>query len=510
MALRKEHENLIFPSGRSAREIYDQAVMNARANNIPLWEALDKASRNNGMVGWDSALVSLSEEILITSRLEQSEPPQLIHSVGIQVSQHFFLDALSRVISVSDPLDMTLASRFKLEPLVVVSLSIEGTPVHGVQLVPFSTTVDIAPALNTLWADDKLLLGVPDKIKISTRLTPFFNDLNDMFTSEKPDITIVDGKDRRHTANLKAALDPYFRVEESVEPSLANVNRAMLNKYEGGISSKDKRITYNTLKRRQRIHHKPVIFSLEINSDSIYLGKPTKIHCKGLLEDGMDYKGLPYFALLHEEITGFQAELVDDDWFLSVLKSLPFSLGVMAGFLGCSRSELELYIKRKTPISGASFFQLSALLNLRFEYTEDQPPYLQSFGPLLLTPKSKKDFIYAYDAVIRGGDHERAFEMVCSDIDSQFRYIVVEAYFDIYVFRLSCGSRICQSIDGKELSGFDGEAEVTPAVFKQIESLYDQISGKPEIYHTVLKGFFDQWFLQDPDQELATDLWFES
>ena len=512
--LSKEQGQLIFPSGKSADDLYWAAVDSARTRDLPLWQVLGEVPAANGLsMGWDAALVWLGEERLIQVEIQANGFPPLIHSLGLQLSQTFFLDNASRPVRTSDPLDANQASRFGLKPLVAVSLSVDGVSLHGIQFVAADKAVDIAPALATLWRSCPPLLGVPDVIKVSQRLADVAEALPAIFANPSPEIRVVSGIDRRHTANIKAAQSPNFSDGERKPPrSLVWLNETLLAPYVH-LHQKAKRILYNTLGKRPKVPFKQGNQSLLIELASIYPGAPVDIIYTSATRTEDAFTGLPFYKLESPKITGFQSELVYDDWIRGMLESLPMTPGALANIIGCERREMELYLDRKAPINTNAFWRLSELLGLSFEEAfPDEPPYPQWFGPLLLTPKSRPGFINAYLAVTRGGDQDRAFEMIPNGPDSQYRYVVVEAYFELCIFRLQREWPACRAIDEGELINFDGAWVVELDIFQEIESLSGRVIAQPQRYRELLQDFVRPLMepLADPDsplEECVTDDW---
>lgn len=513
--LSKEQGELIFPSGRSADDLYWSAVDSARTRDLPLWQVLGEVTQANGLsMGWDAALAWLAEERLIQADIEANGFPPLIHSLGLQLSQTFFLDPASRPVRTSDPIDANQAARFGLKPLVAVSLSVEGISLHGIQFLAADKAVNVAAALTTLWRSCSSLFGVPDVIKVSQRLAGLAEALQGMFATPPPEIRIVSGKDRRHTANIKAAQSPHvFDTERKPSRSLVWLNETLLDPYIH-LDQKGKRILYNTLAKRPKVPFKQGNHSLLIDPASIYPGAPVDIIYPSAIRIEDDFTGLPFYKLDSPKIVGFQSELVYDDWIRGMLKSLPMTPGTLATIIGCNSRELELYLARKAPINTNAFWRLSDLLGLSFEEAfPDEHPYPEWFGPLLLTPKSRSDFINAYHAVTRGGDLDRAFEMIQSGRDSQYRYVVVEAHFELYIFRLRREHPACRAIDEGDLINFDGSRVVKQEIFQNVEALSDRVIAQPQQYRELLLEFVRPLMepVTDPDwpvDECATDDWF--
>lgn len=228
MALKLEHENLIFPSGKIASEIYACAIKRAKADGIPQWQALNQAAMDHGMqLAWDSALVALSEQVLIDEHVADHGEPELIHSLGVQIAKMFFLNKEGKPVEVSEPLNIEQAAQFGLMPLVIVSLSVEGASLHRAQLLPYQAELNIAPALVKLWSSCAELLGVPNSIKISKVHERLVAKLERLFVGEAPVIVIANGNDRRHTANINANQNLYFYSSSPIT-TLENINQCLL------------------------------------------------------------------------------------------------------------------------------------------------------------------------------------------------------------------------------------------------------------------------------------------
>ncbi len=512
MALRQEYEKLRFPSGKSALTVYEEAKARSRSEAVPLWQTLDQAAKAHGLgMSWDAALVAISEDNAIEADIMKNGMPLLVHSLGLQVSRTFFLDKTGRPIEVSNSLDIAQAKHFNLTPIVFVSLSVEGASIHGVQMIPYTDTIDVAYALTELWTSCPVLLGLPDTLKISTHLAEFAEALPRFFSSPAPRIQVVNGKDRRHTATVNAAQDPFFSVSEEItRPSLDDVNQDLLDQHVL-IQDKKKRITYNGLKKRPPIPFSAALTSMELDTKHIHQSKKPELMFSSLSQEGISYRNLPYFVLGGNEITGFQSALIDDEWLLGMLKSLPITSATMAKIIGCSSLAYEQYLRGRSPLDGHAFWRLSELLNLRFESDwEDRSPYPSAFGPLLLTPKTVRRFVDAYDAVTRGGDLNAAYEIVSSeDASSAYRYVMVEAYFDFYVFRLQRDWPSCKAISEEKLNNFEGKICIKASIFNDIEALCESAISQPASYRSLLLTFFAPWSKATEFNERAVDYWAE-
>lgn len=506
MALKEEYQYLIFPSGKSASSVYLDAIEEARLEGIPLWEALSNAVKFNGMppLSWEGALVDLQEQAFIEAQVAEHGEPNLVHSLGIQISKRFFLDKAGQPIEVSDTLDRVHLKQFKLTRLVLISLSVEGASIHAVQMVPYTDDIVISSALIALWSKCDALLGVPNTIKISKSIEAFAPEIKNLFLSGVPEVCIVDGKDRRHTANLNAIQNTFIPSSKKIF-TLEDLNSALLNVLTY-IHEKQKRICYKALKVRQPT---PLVYSgtsLVVTKDSVKQPKDTGLKYSTLL--GQNHtKGLRYYIAEGNEVAGFQSSLIEDNWYIGVLKSLPFTPGKLANLIGCDTKQVHLYLQNRSPLPSNVFWNLCQMLNVEFGQAWDEcPPYPQYFGPLLLTPKSKKDLISAYYAVSRGGDLEIAYEMV-STLLSPYRYLIVEAYGDFYIFRLEKDWPSCGAINNELLLNFSGKILIKDFIFQKIESLCEEAISFPEEYHRILSDFFRPWSQLKSVDVLAVDYW---
>lgn len=512
MALKKEHEDLVFPNGKRASEIYADALNTARTKNIPQWNALNQAAKDNEMpIGWESALVALGEQALIDACIAEKGEPELIHSLGVQIAKRFFHNKEGAPVEVSDPIDADQAMQFSLTPLVLISLSVEGTSLHRVQIIPYQNEMNIAPSLAKLWSESLELLGVPNTIKISKHFQELASKLPQLFTDSSPEIVIVDGKDRRHTANINAAHDLHIFSDTKIN-TLEALNQKLLRPFEIDpshvISDKKKRIAYKTLQKRSARCFQGTRAAITVAEEALQHPRSIRPEYSRLVRAGTSINKLPFLLAEGREVTGYQSALILDDWFLGILHSLPFSSSKLAELIGCVNTEVQLYLKAKSPLPNHAFTMLCTLLNVSFNGNDEQYlPYPSDFGPLLLTPKTKKHLIMSYDAVTRGGDLDIAYEMVSLNHESGYRYLVVEAYFAFYVFRLEANWPSCEAINTLSLINFSGKICVKDSIFGMIEELCEEVIACPDRYHQLLNDFFKPWSQVTGIDEHTVDYW---
>lgn len=270
-------------------------------------------------------------------------------------------------------------------------------------------------------------------------------------------------------------------------------------------------MAYKSLERRTSTPFVATQESITLGKDELITSARATTRYIRLIRQGNSYRNLPLWVPQGNRIEGLQSSLIYETGFPSILHSLPFTAAKLAELIGCSNTEVKLYLKEKTPLPEHAFTNLCQLLNLDFRQDdwEEHALFPSYFGPLLLTPKSKRHLINSYDAVTRGGDLDIAYEMVSSYPEHRYRYLVVEAYFTFYLFRLNVDWPSCEAINSRYLINFSGTIYVKDSIFTKIRKLCDDVIACPEACLLLLTDFFEPWGKVTNIDEHTVDYWMD-
>lgn len=128
-----------------------------------------------------------------------------IHQLCIAQSQSLFLDVNNRIVNTAIDINDDDARRYKLSPLIVVIIAVQGTGIYDAKMFPSTLPVDIGGFIRDVWLYNYNFRGVPEKIYIDRELD--------------------DSIDFRSVVSLIAGVDRNVEVDTSGGRSFAAVKR---------------------------------------------------------------------------------------------------------------------------------------------------------------------------------------------------------------------------------------------------------------------------------------------